>query len=358
MLAWLFDTAYDTEVRAALWSTVAAGIATVVLFVYTLGLRFATVTGARRRRHLVSRWRGIFATSILSRQHAENELLPRMRRHQRTDLLEEWNRARDTVEGSAADNLIILADRLGFARIARELLRSRRLSARLLGVQTLGHLRDADSWGAITALVASPNTALSVTAAVALAEIDPARAIEQLVPMIPQRRDWPRTRVSRILRKAGSELVSEPLYRAIRSGDEDEKIYLLQFGPLAEAETVDALCDEIIRSTNHPGVLTAALKQVSGHAGVPRLPSLTRHEAWYVRMQVAKVLGRVGQMEHVSLLASLLDDPEWWVRYRAAQALVRLPFLGPNALRDLRERQGDRYARDMLEQAMAERGLA
>jgi len=37
---------------------------------------------------------------------------------------------------------------------------------------------------------------------------------------------------------------------------------------------------------------------------------------------------------------------------------VRLPFLGPNALRDLRERQADRYARDMLEQAMAERGLA
>ncbi|WP_405229632.1 HEAT repeat domain-containing protein [Lentisalinibacter sediminis] len=358
MLAWLFDSAYDTEVRAALWSTVVAGIATVVLFVYTLGLRFATVTGARRRRRLVSRWRGIFANAILSRRNAENEPLPRVRHYQRTDLLEEWNRARDTVEGSAADNLIILADRLGFARIARELLRSRRLSGRLLGVQTLGHLRDADSWGAIAALVGSPNTALSVTAAVALAEIDPARAVELLVPMIPQRRDWPRTRVSRILRKAGSERVSEPLYRAIRSGDEDEKIYLLQFGPLAEAETVDALCDELIRTTNNPGVLTAALKQVSGHAGVPRLPSLTRHDAWYVRMQVAKVLRRVGQMEHVSLLASLLDDPEWWVRYRAAQALVRLPFLGPNALRDLRERQSDRYARDMLEQAMAERGLA
>jgi len=358
MLAWLFDTAYDTQVKAALWSTLAAGTATVVLFVYTLGLRFATIIAARRRRRLVSRWRGIFASAMLSRPNAEGEMLPRVSRHHRTDLLEEWNRARDTVEGTAADNLIIVADRLGFARIARELLRGRRLSARLLGVQTLGHLRDADSWDSIAALVASPNTALSVTAAVALAEIDPARAIEWLMPMISRRRDWPRTRVSRILRKAGSELVSEPLYRAIRSGDDDEKIYLLQFGPLAEAEIVDALCDELVRTTNHPGVLNAALKQVSGHAGVPRLPSLARHDAWYVRMQVAKVLARVGQMEHVSLLASLLDDPEWWVRYRAAQALVRLPFLGPNALRDLRERQDDRYARDMLGQAMAEAGLA
>ena len=358
MLAWLFDTGYETQVTAALWSVVAAGLATVVLFVYTLGLRFATVIGDRRRRHLVDRWRGIFATAVLSQRDAEGELLPRIRRHQQTDLLEEWNRARDMVEGSAADNLIILADRLGFARIARALLRSRRLSARLLGVQTLGHLRDADSWEAITGLVAKPNTALSITSAVALAEIDPARAIEKLVPLISERRDWPRTRVSRILRKAGSELVSEPLYRAIRSANDEEKIYLLQFAPLAEAEIVDALCDELVRTTNHPGVLTAALKQVSGHAGVPRLMSLARHEAWYVRMQVAKVLGRIGQMEHVSLLASLLDDPEWWVRYRAAQSMVRLPFLGPNALRDLRERQEDRYARDMLEQAMAEAGLA
>ncbi|HKL62077.1 MAG TPA: HEAT repeat domain-containing protein [Woeseiaceae bacterium] len=358
MLAWLFDTAYETQVRAALWSTLAAGLATAVLFAYTLGLRFATVIGARRRRHLVARWRGIFATAVLSRADAEGELLPRIRRHQHSNLLEEWNRARDTVEGSAADNLIILADRLGLARTARGLLRSRRLSARLLGVQTLGHLRDADSRAEIAALVASPNTALSITSAVALTEIDAARAVEKLVPLITARRDWPRTRVSRILRKAGSARVSEPLYRAIRSGDDDEKIYLLQFAPLAEAEIVDALCDELIRTTHHPGVLTAALKQVSGHTGVPRLASLARHEAWYVRMQVAKVLGRIGQMEHVSLLASLLDDPEWWVRYRAAQSLVRLPFLGPNALRDLRERQEDRYARDMLEQAMAEAGLA
>lgn len=358
MPGWLFDTAYDTQVTAALWSMLAAGVATVVLFVYTMGLRFATIVAARRRYHLVSRWRGIIAAAALSRRDAENEMLPRLTRAQRTDLLEQWNRARDTVEGSAAENLILLADRLGFARMARDLLRRRRLSSRLLGVQTLGHLRDAESWERIDTLVESPNTALSITAAVALTEIDSARAIERLIPLINRRRDWPRTRVSRILRKAGAELVSEPLYRTIRSGTDDEKVYLLQFAPLAESEIVDALCDELIRTTNHPGVLTAALKQISGHRGVPRLASLAYHDAWYVRMQVAKVLGRTGQMEHVSLLVSLLDDPEWWVRYRAAQALVKLPFLGPNALRDLRARQADPYARDMLEQAMAEAGLA
>ena len=75
-------------------------------------------------------------------------------------------------------------------------------------------------------------------------------------------------------------------------------------------------------------------------------------------MQSAKVLGRLGEREHVGLLESLLQDREWWVRYRAAQALVGLPFLGPNALREIQRRQTDRYAVDILDQAFAEVGIA
>ena len=75
-------------------------------------------------------------------------------------------------------------------------------------------------------------------------------------------------------------------------------------------------------------------------------------------MQAAKVLGRIGQQEHLSLLEALLDDREWWVRYRAAQSIASLPFLGPNQLRQLRRRQSDRFAADILQQAFAEVGIA
>ena len=53
----------------------------------------------------------------------------------------------------------------------------------------------------------------------------------------------------------------------------------------------------------------------------------------------------------------MLDDPEWWVRYRAAQSIVSLPFLGPNELRQLQARQTDRFAVDILQQSFAEAGL-
>ena len=78
----------------------------------------------------------------------------------------------------------------------------------------------------------------------------------------------------------------------------------------------------------------------------------------FVRIQAARALGRIGKPEHVELLTRMLADRDWWVRYRAAQALVSLPFMGPNALRRLRDSQEDRYAGDILEQTMAEAGLA
>ena len=119
-----------------------------------------------------------------------------------------------------------------------------------------------------------------------------------------------------------------------------------------------AVVEELIRETDDAGLLSAALKLVSGYRGVPRIVALTQHKAWFVRMQAAKVLGRIGQREHLGLLEALLGDAEWWVRYRAAQSISSLPFLGPNELRQLQQRQHDPYAVDILQQSFAEVGLA
>jgi HEAT repeat protein len=74
-----------------------------------------------------------------------------------------------------------------------------------------------------------------------------------------------------------------------------------------------------------------------------------------VRGQTAKVLGRIGEHSDVNRLIPLLADAEWWVRYRAAQALVGVPFLSMAEIELLRHNLADRFARDMLAQALAER---
>lgn len=357
-MEWLLRSNFDTLTTVALWSIAAVLVTTVILFVYTVGLRVATISEGQRRRQFLKRWRQVFAGAVLDGKPADRFVLPRIRRNDRIDLLEEWNRARSIVAGKAVDSLIELADAAGIPRHALRMFESRRIKSRILAVQTIGHLRLADQREAIHQLVDHENTALSITAAAALVDIDPGYGIAVIVPMINARRDWPKTRVSVLLRQAGSARISEPLFRAIRSEDDAGITYLLQFARLMESEILDALVRDLLRESNDAGVLNAALKLVSGFGGVPRIARLTQHDAWFVRMRAAIVLGRVGQQEHLSLLESLLDDQEWWVRYRAAQAITSLPFMGPNELRKLQARQKDRYAIDILQQSFAEMGIA
>jgi HEAT repeat protein len=357
-LDWLFRSNFDTLTTIALWCIAAVLVTTVVLFVYTIGLRLTTISRNQSRRSFVMRWRDVFASSMLSSESAKQQPLPRVYRGDKLDLLDEWNRSRSMVDGSAVDNLIKLAKRTGIPEIAARLFRSRHLRSKILALQTIGHLRDSALRDDVRRLIDDENTALSITAATALVDIDPDFGISVIVPMINARRDWPKTRISILLRQAGSERISEPMYRAIRSEDDRGKTYLLQFARLIESSILDALVADLLRESRDPGVINAALKLVSGFAGVPRIVAFTQHDVWFVRMQAANVLGRVGQQEHLSILESLLDDREWWVRYRAAQAIASLPFLGPNELRKLRRRQYDRFASDILQQAFAEVGIA
>lgn len=353
-----FHSGYDAIVIAAFWLTLSVLLASVVLFFYALGYRLRSVLNGRRRLAVQQRWRDVFSAAALSKTESRDIALPQFERIEQADLFHEWNLARETVRGDAGDNLNIIAGRMGLPGIARELMSSGHLQSRLMGMQTLGNVRDAASWEPVEKLLVHANTALSVTAASAMVNIDAPRAIERLMPMISQRRDWPRTRVSNFLRRAGSDVISEPLFRAIRGSKPLDIVYYLQFAELAESTVIDAIAEDLIRTSNDPAVLAGALRLISGHSGVPRIVALVHHDVWYVRMHAAKVLGRVGQPEHLGLLETLLTDTEWWVRYRAAQAISSLPFVGPNRLRQIKNRQRDKYASDMLGQVLAEVGLA
>jgi HEAT repeat protein len=74
-----------------------------------------------------------------------------------------------------------------------------------------------------------------------------------------------------------------------------------------------------------------------------------------VRLQAAKALGRIGEHTDVNRLVPLLGDKEWWVRYRSAQALLGMSFFSLTEAEMLRTNLSDRFARDMLAQAIAER---
>jgi HEAT repeat protein len=351
----LFVSASSGAVAAAGWVTLASSAASVLLLLYTLELRAVRRFRERRHARSLARWRGIIADAMTG---SVGTATPRdLPRRERNEFLRLWNHTNNMIGGAAAVRLIELAKRLDLVAFAREQARHAHLATRLAAIQALGHLRDSASFNELLACTDDDNTLVSITAAEALACIDPARAMQAVIPKLALRRDWPRTHVFRMLQLAGSALVSEPLYRHIRAAGDDEAVYLLQYAEIAEFDVRDAIVAELVHSRHEPELLAAVLKVATGLAHVGRLDELLRHPEWYVRMQAVQLVGRMGRAEYADRLEKLLADREWWVRYRAARALVRLPALDRVALERIRARLEDPYARDSLDQAMAEAGL-
>jgi HEAT repeat protein len=353
MLDFPFASGFSASVSAALWITVASIAGSLLLLLYTLELRFRRRLRERRRAGVVAHWRSILGDAVTGRATAAT---PKLRRNERSEFLRLWVYTRSMVEGAAADRLIALARSVGLPEIARRQAKDSHLGAKLMAIQAQGYLRDSDCVAELASATDDENALLSITAAEALASIDATRAADRLIPKIASRRDWPRTHVFKLLQKAGSAVIGEPLYRCIRAASDADAAYLLQFAEIAEFDVRDALAVELLRTRDNPEVLAAALKVATGHGGVPRIDELLAHPAWYVRMQAAKLLGRMGREEDAGRLEKLLGDEEWWVRFRAAKALVRLPGLRARSLEQIRTRLIDRYARDILGQVIAETG--
>jgi hypothetical protein len=80
-----------------------------------------------------------------------------------------------------------------------------------------------------------------------------------------------------------------------------------------------------------------ALAHLTANASDPR---------WEMRVAVAAALGAFGALEHIDTLLLLLCDREWWVRYRAAEALATIP--DEELLMRRAEETGDRFAAEMM----------
>ena len=112
---------------------------------------------------------------------------------------------------------------------------------------------------------------------------------------------------------------------------------------------------ELLRHSEQPEVIAACLRILQDPGCLDLVRSHASHPDWIVRVQVANALRRLGGREDLPCLLQLLGAPEWWVRYRAAQAIVDAPYLQADEPRRLQAAHTDRYARDILQQVMAER---
>ena len=119
-----------------------------------------------------------------------------------------------------------------------------------------------------------------------------------------------------------------------------------------------ATCKELPEADADAEPLAAALAALSHPHDAPHARGFLGHADWRVRAAAARALRRIGSSEDFARLCAALGDPNWWVRYRAAQAVCELRGLDATELRALPDRLTDAFAADMLRQALAERDAA
>lgn len=353
-----YATHSDALLHWVAWFSLAAIAVMVVLLLDILRLRGKLAARKRHERHFLEIWQPLLAQAVAR----EQETLPALDPKDVVLFLKLWNHLHESLRGQARNQLNIIALRAGVLEHAHALLHRRHLGLQLLALTTIGNLKADYNWPVILEIARSPDPLLSLTAAHTLFHINAEMALQDLRPQFIGRMDWPEPHLASFLKEVATDgMYASLAENAVQLSGFDEPVYRKRLGRLlrillvAPYPVVIPAIRRILSKVRTHETLAQCIKFLREPEDLAVVRSNLRHSDWIVRLQVAKALGRLGAAEDSARLLALLGDPVWWVRYRAAQALVALTRGDVQKLSALRAGLKDRFALDMLEMAEAER---
>jgi hypothetical protein len=323
---------------------------TAALALQVLLMRHRAARRERRNAMVLAAWRPLLFGWIVGDEPALPVLLP----PDEEAFLLLWNQLQDRVLGEARDRLGRLGERAGAHAMARRRLARGDALDRLLALRTLGYLARPDDYPDVARWLDDRRSYLCIAAARALVHIGPGRAPGDLLPRLARRVDWPVALFATMLAEADPEETARHLREVLRGLPRDPLVRMLPLVTVVDGGTADEILGGLLASSTDPEILSAALKRAESPRLLPHVRRACVHPEWAVRTQAAAALGRVGERGDREPLLRLLCDPGWWVRYRAAQALLSGRFGAATEIAALALGLGDRYARDIVEHVLAE----
>lgn len=339
-------------VRAAYWVAVSTVVLAVVLLALIVILRINTQRRERRDARAMQYWLPVLRKELA----APGVPVRLLERGEVAGFLEAWNAIHEPLDDSASRRLAPLGTRVGLVAAARRFLRGG-YHDRAMTIIALGHLRDPRVFDDIAPYLRDRSPIVSLCAGRALAQIDASRAMQMFVPLILEREDWAPGTVARILAENDDGSASRALSNSLLRANADTTAKLVRFladiDPARAAEVIHELMGRDVDDR----LISVCLQLVNDRRELGRVRKLLHASRWHVRMHAATALARIGEAGDQVNLVPLLSDSVWWVRYRAAQALLMLPGMGPEKLRAIRERTGDAYGRGIIDHVLAEQDM-
>lgn len=350
-----YAAASDALVAAA-WRVGAVCAALTVTMVVALFLvRWRLVVREGRGRRLAERWR----SRLLDAMTGDATLAPAdVPRSEREAAIEAWIRLQHAIRGESQETLNRVLVESGLDVVCRRWLRMPRpVKRRLLAALALGRLGAGEDWARFSPLLDAGQSWLAIAALRGAMRIDPRRAAPRVLERLSSRPPWPRDVVRATFREAGREAVTAPLLAWIASAPAGAVAHWLPLLDTATPDAAQAALAPLLRDDAPLDLLAAAIRQADSATLLPELRALANHPAWEIRTQVASAFGRFGGIDEHPLLVRLLGDERWWVRHRAAHALIALGGRAGENLPTLLDALADDRARDALRDAAAESWL-
>lgn len=336
----------------AFWLGIGVAALAIVMLLLILFLRQAVLRRERIHAAAVARWR-----EVLIPHPQQEPPIPPLASRDLSGFLEVWNAVHEPLPQGSTDFLARVAEAVGLEQRLLPRIGRGRFHSRLVSIIAIGHIRNPENFDRMRRFIDDKNPTVSLCAARALMQIDPQRAVSQFVPRIVSRGDWSQGSVATILAETKHEAVPKELAGAALQASADIAPRLIRFLAGVSPEAASPIIRQTLESAKDERLISACLQVMTRSLDLDCVRPLLTHQRWHVRMQAAVTLGRLGVPGDDERLVGLLSDPQWWVRYRAAQALLKLRFFGRNRLRDVQAAQADHYARDIIEHVLKEQEM-
>lgn len=355
----------DSEpiIRFAYWTGTAALAFALLLVLVILVLRLGAARRERRKERFVAAWQNRLNESIVIQEGAQLSDwlagLPGISSRDAVFFLSYWNRLQGSVRGEARRRLNLVAVTTGMDEAARRLLEKGSDAEQLLALVSLGYFSERKDKDRLLMHVQKEQPLDCLYAVRALIHAYPEKTGDMLRIAV-QRTDLSLPAIAGILQEVGAEEASKALETLLIEARRDKAgpeymVRLMELSKFAHPEAVRKPLCMIMEEAEDPEIIANCIKAMHHPDMLDTIRKLASHPEWKVRVQAAAALGDIGEKRDVALLESMLGDSQWWVRFRAAQAMLRLPFLTGADLEILKGGLKDAFAIDMLNQALSER---
>lgn len=343
----------DPKIVFAFWLGVAVATMTLVMLGVIIFMRQVVLRRERIHADAVAFWKMI----LLATPDDDAGVIPPLPTRDVPGFLEVWNEVHEPLHGGTTPHLARVARESGLEEHLHKRLAHGGFHSHLVAIIATGHVQSSESFHRVEKFIDDKNPIVSLCAARALMQIDPTRAVSMFVPQIVRRSDWSQGSVATILQEVGADTVSRELSEATLQANADIAPRLIRFLASVSPEAAAPIIRKTLLSSLDERLISTCLQVMSNPDDLDCVRPLLAHPRWHVRMQAAVTLGRIGVPGDEQRLSAILSDGQWWVRYRAAQALMKLSFVNSEDMRRIQQAQTDGFARDIIKHVLAEKAM-